>query len=173
MAVSPIGHVALVTASVFCRLRSDSGQHPLHDPDFHIQVRRRAVHAAAGGVEAAAARRAVRPPAARMEDVGDPEDGLRQPQQGDALLSRLCRPCLALRGRQHQLPPPASRWASATFYCRRDTALLRKRYCCYRCISSRGRCLNSTGEERRGAEPVAHNQPFHCCAAVNVASLPV
>lgn len=67
-------------------MRGDCGQHSLHHPDLHLQVRCRAVHAAARCPEAAASCRAVCPPSARVEDVGHTEDGLWQPQQGYTLL---------------------------------------------------------------------------------------
>lgn len=63
-------------------MRGDSGQHSLHHSDLHLQVRCRAVHAAARRSQAAASRRAVCPPSTRVEDFGHTEDGLWQPQQG-------------------------------------------------------------------------------------------
>lgn len=64
------------------RLWGDSGQHPLHDPDLHIQVWCCAVHSASGCVEAAAPCRAVCTPTAWVENICHTEDGLWQPQQG-------------------------------------------------------------------------------------------
>lgn len=61
--------------------------------------------------------------------------------------------------------------AASVFDCRGDTALLRNLTCYWRCISSRGRYLNSESKSQSGAEPCpltcsvkssAHN-PVHCC----------
>lgn len=69
--------------SPLSRLWSDSCQHPLHQPDLHLQMWRGAVHPSLGRSEAAAARRAVRAASSGVENVCGAADGIRKPQQGD------------------------------------------------------------------------------------------
>lgn len=82
----------------YSRLRSDSSEHSFHNPDFHLQVRRCAVHAAPRRVEAAAACRPVCPAPAWVEDVGHTEDGFWEPQQGRTAWGRGWEMCLVIIG---------------------------------------------------------------------------